>query len=139
MRRLPFIVISTLALLVRCFPNDAIAEKSGSFRGEVVTRHQNGVPAVLLAARIVLHGPMNKETQSDATGAFAIDGPPSGTNEIEANAPCLRTALTVDVSADPGLIVQIEMNATAAPKTEPPQLTWLNAMDHALGRKVHHA
>jgi len=39
----------------------------------------------LPGVRIVLHGPITKETVSDALGAFAIDGLPPGTYQIEAS------------------------------------------------------
>jgi hypothetical protein len=44
----------------------------------VFTKGTNGEPAVLPGVRIVLHGPITKETESDARGAFAIDGLPRG-------------------------------------------------------------
>jgi hypothetical protein len=45
----------------------------GSIRGDVFMKGTNGEPAVLPGVRIVLHGPINKETESDAQGAFAVD------------------------------------------------------------------
>lgn len=48
----------------------------GSIRGDVFTKGTNGEPAVLPEARIVLRGPITKETESDARGAFAIDSLP---------------------------------------------------------------
>lgn len=57
-----------------------------AIRGDVFTKGTNGEPAVLPGVRGVLHGPITKETESDAQGAFAIDGLPPGTYEIEANA-----------------------------------------------------
>ncbi len=89
MRTMSLIVLSTLVLLVRCFPQDRPAT-SGSIRGNVFTTTQNGEPAVLPGARIVLHGLINKETESDAQGAFAIDGLPPGMYDIEASAPAPR-------------------------------------------------
>ena len=65
----------------------------GSIRGDVFTKGTNGEPAVLPGVRIVLHGPITKETESDAQGAFAIDGLPPGTYQIEANAPGLSGGL----------------------------------------------
>ena len=66
----------------------------GSVRGDVFTKGTNGEPAVLPSVRIVLHGPITKETESDALGAFAIDGLPPGTYQIEANAPGLSGGLS---------------------------------------------
>ena len=79
-----------IALTVPLFVGPSFAQGGssppGSIRGDVFTKGTNGEPAVLPMARIVLHGPINKETESDAQGAFAIDGLPPGTYEIEANA-----------------------------------------------------
>lgn len=108
MRRTLVIVFSTLMLLVRCFAQVGPATP-GSIRGEVVTRNQNGEPAVLAQARIVLHGPLNKEAQSDAQGAFAIDGLPPGIYNIEASAPGLDAALAVEVKSGATLVVPIEL------------------------------
>ena len=109
MRRTSLIAFSMLVLLIRCFPQDGLATP-GSIRGEVVTKNQNGEPAVLPNARIVLHGPVNKETQSDAQGAFAIDGLPPGMYDIEASAPGLNTAVTVEVKPGAATVVPIELS-----------------------------
>jgi Carboxypeptidase regulatory-like domain len=66
--------------------------------GDVFTKGTNGEPAVLPGVRIVLLGPITKETESDAQGAFAIDRLPPGTYEIEANAPELSGGLAVEVA-----------------------------------------
>ena len=111
----------------------------GSIRGDVFTKGTNGEPAVLPRARIVLRGPTTKETESDTQGAFAIDGLPPGTYEIEANAPGLYAALAVEVRAGTSSTVPVEMNVAAVTSTTSPQLTRLKAMDCAFSRKVHHA
>jgi hypothetical protein len=111
----------------------------GSIRGDVFTKGTNGEPAVLPAARIVLRGPITKETEWDAQGAFAIDGLPPGTYEIEANAPGLYAALAVEVRAGTSSTGPVEMNVAAVTCTTSPQLTRLRAMDCAFSRKVHHA
>jgi len=111
----------------------------GSIRGDVFTKGTNGEPAVLPGARIVLRGPITKETESDTQGAFAIDGLPPGTYEIEANAPGLYAALAVEVRAGTSSTGPVEMNVAAVTCTTSPQLTRLKAMDCAFSRKVHHA
>jgi len=66
MRRIWPVGFSILLLLVFCSPQDSTATQ-GSIRGEVVTRNQNREPAVFPNARIILHGPINREAQSDAS------------------------------------------------------------------------
>jgi hypothetical protein len=130
----------------------------GSIQGDVFTKGTNGQPAVLPGVRIALRGPITKETESDTQGAFAIDGLPPGSYEIEANAPGLYAALAVEVRADfrarnrychvvcdcrlqdgPSSTGPVEMNVAAVTCTTSPQLTRLKAMDCAFSRKVHHA
>ena len=111
----------------------------GSIRGDVFTKGTNGEPAVLPSVRIVLHGPITKEAESDAQGAFAIDGLPPETYQIEANAPSLYAAPAVEVSAGTSSTVPVEMNAAAVTSRTSPQLTRLKAMDRAFSRKVHYA
>ena len=112
MRKILLIVFSTLLLLVRCFPKGDPATP-GSIRGEVVTKTQNGEPAVLPDARIVLHGPVSKETQSDPQGAFAIDGLPPGMYEVEASAPGLNAKLSVEVKPGAASLMPIELGMAA--------------------------
>jgi hypothetical protein len=111
----------------------------GSMRGDVFTKGTSGEPAVVPGARIVLRGPITKETVSDAQGAFAVDGLPPGIYEIEVSAPGLYAALAVEVSAGTSSTVPVEMNVAAVTSTTSPQLTRLKAMDCAFSRKVHHA
>jgi len=116
MRRISLIVFSTLVLLICCFAEDGPATP-GSIRGEVVTKTQGGEPAVLPDARIVLHGPINKETQSDARGAFAVDSLPPGMYNIEASAPGLNTTVTVEVKPGTAAVVPIELGMAAVAST----------------------
>ena len=64
-------------------------------------------------ARIVLHGPVNKEAQSDAQGAFAVDGLPPGMYDIEASAPGLNAGLTVEVRSATTSVVPIDLGVAA--------------------------
>ena len=109
MRKRSIIAFLFAVLLIRCFAQGGPATP-GSIRGEVVTRNQNGEPAVLPNARIVLHGPVNKEAQSDARGAFAIDGLPPGMYDIEASAPGLKAALAVEVRPGTASVVPIDLS-----------------------------
>jgi hypothetical protein len=132
-----------MALAILLFLDLGFAQGSfpalGSIRGDVFTKGTNGEPAVVPGAQTVLRGPAIRETESDAQGAFAIDGPPRGTYEIEAKAPGLYVALAVEVSAGTSSTVPVGMNVTAVTSPTSPQLTRLKAMDCAFSRKVHHA
>jgi hypothetical protein len=131
-------VVSILLFVLPAFAqNGSIA--SGSVRGDAFTTATNGEPAVLAGVLIVLHASITKDTESDTQGAFAIDGLPPGTYEIEANAPGLCAALAVEVKAGTSSTIPVEMNAAAVTSTTSPQLTRLKAMDCAFSRKVHHA
>src|SRR5260370_42244292 len=89
----------------------------GSIRGDVFTKGTNGELAVLPRVRIVLRGPVTKETERDALGAFAIDGLLPETYEIEANAPGLYAALAVEVSFGKSSAAPVEINVSAGTRT----------------------
>src|SRR4051812_37252792 len=109
-------VVSILLFMLPAFAqNGSIA--SGSIRGDVFTKGTNGEPAVLPGVLIVLHGPITKEIESDAKGAFAVDGLPPGTYQIEANAPSLYAALAVEVSPGTSSTVSVEMSVAAVNST----------------------
>lgn len=112
---------------------------SGSIRGDVFAKGASAEPAVLPKAEIVLRGSEAGETELDAQGAFAIDGPPPGPYQIEANAPSLCAALTVEAGAGTSSTVPVEMNLVAVTSMTSPQLTRLKAMDCAFSRKMRHA
>jgi len=132
-----------IALAILLLPGLGFAQGNspalGSIRGDVFTKGTNGEPAVLPGARIVLRGPITKETESDSQGAFAIDGFSSRTYQIEANAPGLYAVLAAEVRAGTSSTGPVEMNVAAVTSTTSPQLTQLKAMDCAFSRKVHHA
>jgi hypothetical protein len=110
-----------IALTIPLFLGLGFAQGSsparGSIRGDVFTKGINGEPAVLPSVRIVLRGVVTKETESDAQGAFAIDGLPPGTYQIEANAPGLSGGLAVEVTAGASSAVPLEMNVTTVNNT----------------------
>jgi hypothetical protein len=85
----------------------------GSIKGDVFTKGTNGEPAVVPGARIVLRGPITKETESDAKGAFAVEGLPPGTYQTEADAPGLYASLVVEVSVGTSSTIPVEMSVAA--------------------------
>ena len=131
-------VVSTLLFVLPAFAQSSCIA-SRSIRGEVFTKGTNGELAVLPGVLIVLYGPITKETESGAKGAFAVDGLTPGTHQIEANASRFYAALAVEVSAGTSSTVPVEMNIALVNSTTSPQLTQLKAMDCAFSRKVHHA
>src|ERR1700724_1083469 len=116
MRTLIGIALPILLLLGLGFAQGS-SPALGSIRGDVFTKGTNGEPAVLPGVRIVLHGPITKETESDAQGAFAIDRLPPGTYQIEANAPGLSGGLAVEVTPGTSSSVPLEMNVTMISNT----------------------
>jgi Carboxypeptidase regulatory-like domain len=106
-----------IASMILLLPGLGFAQGSssalGSIRGDVFTKGTNGEPAVLPSVQIVLHGPITEETESNALGASSIDNLPAGTHQIEAKAPGLYTALTVEVSAGTLSTVPVEMSVAA--------------------------
>jgi hypothetical protein len=102
----------TMLLFLRLVFAQGSSPTVGSITGDVFTKGTNGEPAVLPGARIVLHGPITKEAKSDAQGAFAIDGLPPGTYQIEANALGLSGGLAVEVTAGTSSTAPLEMNVT---------------------------
>ena len=104
-------VVSILPFVLAAFAQSG-STASGSIRGDVFTKDTNGELAVVPGVPILLHGPITKETESDAEGVFAVDDLPPGSNSFE-NDP--EIFLTED------------------------DRKWLKAMDCAFSRKVHHA
>ena len=131
--------LSGTALSIRLFLGLGFAQGSspapGSIRGDVFPKGTNGEPAVLPDALIVLRGPTTRETESDEKRAFAIDGPPPGTYQIEAT---VLELYAVKASAGRSSTVPVEMNALAVTRATSPQMTRLKAMDCAFSRRVHH-
>src|SRR6266436_6251838 len=122
-------VASILLFVLPAFAQDG-SIASGSIRGDVFTKGTNGEPAVLPGALIVLHGPITKETESDAKGAFAVDGIPPGTYQIEANAPGLYAVVAVEVSAGTSSTASVEMSVAAVTSS-----VNVNASDTAQGEE----
>src|SRR5258705_2473796 len=109
-------VLSILLFVLPAFAQSG-STAPGSIRGDVFTKGTNGEPAVLPGVVIVLHGPSTKETESDAKGAFGVDGLPPGAYQIEANAPGLYAAVAVEVRPGTSSTVPVEVNVAAVTST----------------------
>ena len=66
--------------------------QSGSFpQRDELTKGTNGEPAVVPGVRVVLRGPITRETESDLKGVFAIDRlPPEFTGSRRMLPVCIR-------------------------------------------------
>jgi hypothetical protein len=106
--RVAYVVLILLFVLPALAQSGSTAP--GSIRGDVFTKGTNGEPAVLPGVLIVLRGPITKETESDAKGAFAVDGLPPGMYDIEASAPGLNAALAVEVKPGSASVVPIDLS-----------------------------
>jgi hypothetical protein len=141
MRRIALIVLFTGLLIIHCFPQNGSAAP-GSIRGEVITKAENGERSVLPDARIVLHGPVNKEAQSDAHGAFVIDSLPPGMYDIEASAPGLNATLAVEVTSGTASVVPVELTVAAVTSSvtvtasDPPPLTEESAQKNTINQSI---
>ena len=137
MRTLTGIVLVILLFLGLGFAHGSSAAP-GSIRGELFTLGTTGELAVLPGVVVVVHGLITRETESDAHGAFAVDGPPRGTYPIEANAPVLYAVVAAEVGAGTSSTIPVEKKAAAVTSPTSTQPTRLKAMDYALSGKMHH-
>lgn len=112
MRSIAHIVLSTSLLLSTCIAQTG-SVAPGSIRGEVVTKTENGEVSVFPHARILLHGAVNKEAESDAQGAFEIAGLPPGTYSIVATAPGLNASVAEEVKSGTSSVMVIELNVVS--------------------------
>lgn len=98
MRRLVLIAFSLLAPALHSAPQEAVAT-AGSIRGDVFTRTDGGEKSALAGVRIALHGPADRETQSDAEGRYVFDSVPAGRYTLQASPQGLHGDAVVEVKA----------------------------------------
>ena len=132
-----------IVLVILPFVVPASAEASSAaprtIRGELFTMGTNGEPAVMRGVLIIIPGPISKETELYAKGAFAVDSLTPRTNQIATSAPGLYAALGVEVGADTSSTIPVEKNVAAVIRPTSPELTRLKAMGCAFSRNEHHA
>src|SRR6516164_1313534 len=111
---LPAILFSALWLLhsggVMAQPGAA----GGSIKGQVMVADSSG-SSYVPGALIVLTGPANLNTQSDANGQYSFSSVPTGTYTVQATAPGLATQQSVTV--DPGVVLTLSLQLQVAATT----------------------
>src|SRR5690348_15905539 len=117
-----------IVLVVLPFVGQSSAQPSsaapGTIRSEVFKKCTNGEPAVMPAVLTVIRGPISKQTELCAKGAFAVYSLTPGTCQIEAN-PSFYAALAVTVSADTPSTITVEKSMSALIRPTSPELTRL--------------
>src|ERR1035438_3170652 len=98
-------------MLACCFAQDAKLPQ-GSVAGEVFNAGADGQRAVVPGARISLRGPVERQTESDASGQYRFELLPPGKYTAEATAPGLKGAVPVDVAAGETAAAPISLELT---------------------------
>src|SRR6185369_7881761 len=88
----------TVLTLACCFALEP-SLSPGSIAGEVFNTSADGQRAVVPGTHISLRGPVERQTESDATGQYRFEQLPPGRYTAEATAPGLAGTLAVDVAA----------------------------------------
>jgi hypothetical protein len=86
----------------------------GSIKGQVMVADSSG-SSYVPGALIVLTGPANLNTQSDANGQYSFSSVPTGTYTVQATAPGLATQQSVTV--DPGVVLTLSLQLQVAATT----------------------
>ena len=104
-----FLVFLTLACGFAQEPKPVL----GTIAGEVFNVGPDGQRAVVPGAQIKLSGPVERQTESDATGQYRFELVPPGRYTAEAAAPGLAGKLSVDVAAGETAAASISLELTA--------------------------
>ena len=84
----------------------------GSIAGEVFTTSADGQRELVPGAHVTLRGPVERQTESDASGPYRFELLPPGRYTAEATAPGLRGTVTVDVAAGETAAAAIPLELT---------------------------
>ncbi|MEO8593242.1 MAG: carboxypeptidase regulatory-like domain-containing protein [Candidatus Solibacter sp.] len=95
-----------------CFPQTQPVA-TGSIRGEVFTKGDDGQRALVPGMHITLRGSATRETDSDAYGRYSFDKVPAGVYSVEANAQGLNGQLAVAVQAGQVSAAPLELSVSA--------------------------
>ena len=85
----------------------------GTIAGEIFNVGPDGQRAVVPGAQIKLSGPVERQTESDATGQYRFELVPPGRYTAEAATPGLAGKLSVDVAAGETAAAAIALELTA--------------------------
>jgi hypothetical protein len=107
----PLLVLAYLTIAC-CFAQDP-KPVLGSIAGEIFNVGPDGQRAVVPGAQIKLSGPVERQTESDATGQFRFELVPPGHYTAEAATPGLAGKLSVDVVAGETSAAAIPLELTA--------------------------
>ena len=108
------ILFSALWLLHSGGVTAQTSTNSGSIKGQVTVMDGTGTSNVP-GAQIVLNGPVNLQTQSDATGQYTFASVVPGTYTIEATAPGLEAQQPITMN--PGETIEISLQLQIAKTT----------------------
>ena len=103
--------LSALLSLACCFAWDGNVVP-GSIAGEVFTIGADGQRALAPGVHVSLHGPVARETESDAGGRYRFELVAPGRYKVEATTPGLSGTGTVDVAAGETAAAPIHLDLT---------------------------
>ena len=103
--------VSAFVALTCCLAQEARVAP-GSIAGEVFTTSSDGQRELVPGARVILRGPVERETESDAIGRYRLELVPPGRYTAEATAPGLKGTVPVEVVAGETAAAAIPMELT---------------------------
>lgn len=98
---------------VACCFAQTVALAPGAIMGEVFNIGTDGQRAVVPGAQITLHGPVERQAESDASGQYHFELLPPGRYTAESTAPGLKGSVPVDVAAGETASAEIPLELAA--------------------------
>ena len=112
MRTVTLTALCMLLTSLPCLAQDK-AQHTGSIRGEVFTKDGQGQRFVVPGTLVELKGPLKKEKQSDASGAFEFHSLPPGRYAVSAKTSGMNVTVQVEVKAGESSLAQLELRLDA--------------------------